>query len=61
MWQCKRHGKGCNSYVKGFVHDLNISGIQPHEAEKLDKESKKFLELVKWVEERLQKKVRVKQ
>ena len=50
-WQCKKHGKGCNSYVQGFVHDLNMSGIQPHEAEKLDKESKRFLELVEWVEQ----------
>lgn len=52
-WQCKRHGKGCQSYVVGFCYDLNMAGVQPHEAKSLSKknqEDKILLGLVEWVE-----------
>lgn len=41
VWVCKKHGKNCDSYLKGIIDELN----------KKELNHKKIYVLVKWVEE----------
>ena len=41
-WECKKHGKNCDSYAKGLVGELNRTGRKPTEDElKLVRKSQK--------------------
>lgn len=63
MWQCKKHGKGCQSYVAGFCYDLNMACVQPSDVEsmcKRSKEDKIMFDMVEWVEEKSQRSKAVK-
>ena len=59
-WQCKKHGKNCQSYILGFCHDLNYAGVQPSDAETMSKKSKEdkaILDMVEWKENKAKKQV----
>lgn len=31
VWVCKKHGKGCDSYLKGVIEELNKNKLHPKE------------------------------
>jgi len=51
VWICKKHGKACQSYVKGICEEFNDKKITPKNIDKFKEDSvQEFKDLVKWVE-----------
>ena len=49
-WECKRHGKDCESYVRPMVDGLNRKGVTPKDV--LEYEDKDFVEkCLRWVDD----------